>query len=130
MSDLEQAHAAVAEWPISVASIAPVSVGLINRTYRVERRDGRPLILQRVNPIFTPLVHDDIEAVTSWLERKQVLTPRLLRTKSMALCAELASGVWRLMTYVDGDTVERLATPDQARAAGRFLARFHGAIAD
>ena len=35
-----------------------------------------------------------------------------------------APAVWRLISFVDGHSVDRLTSPEQARAAGAVVARF------
>ena len=100
--------------------------GLINRTLLA----GEPprFVLQRVNPIFAPAVHDDIEAVTAHLAACGLPTPRLVRTDEGALWArDDEGGVWRMLTFVAGHTVHRLADANLAAAAGALVARFHRA---
>ena len=41
------------------ALASPLGTGLINRTYLVRARPG-DFVLQRVNPIFDPRIHDNI----------------------------------------------------------------------
>lgn len=100
--------------------------GLINRTLLA----GEPprFVVQRVNPIFGPAVHDDIEAITAHLERCGMVSARLVPTDAGALWANDAEGgVWRVLTFVAGETVHRLTEVPVARAAGALVARFHGA---
>lgn len=103
--------------------------GLINRTFLA----GEPpvYVVQRVNPLFRPEVHDDIEAVTGHLAARGMATPRLLRTDAGALCAVDEEGAaWRVMDFVPGVTVHRVDSPSRARAAGALVARFHRAVDD
>jgi len=102
--------------------------GLINDTFVV----GSPPsgILQRVNPIFGPDVHLDIEIITAHLERKGMLTPRLVRTQDGALCVPTENGAWRLLTFVAGTTVHTISSPEQAANAARLVGQFHRATAD
>ncbi|MEM7586563.1 MAG: phosphotransferase [Acidobacteriota bacterium] len=101
--------------------------GLINQTWTV----GEPAwgVLQWVNPIFDPAIHKDIEAFTARLEEVGLTTPRLLPTRQGDLCAVDATGCWRLMTYIPGRTLHRLASSEQAAAAGDLVGRFHRALA-
>lgn len=101
--------------------------GLINRTYVVGPPGAAPrFVLQRVNPIFGPSVHEDIEAVTAHLAASGRLTPRLVRTDAGALCAIADDGgVWRVLGFVPGRTHHRLTDPALARAAGAVVADFH-----
>lgn len=111
-------------------ALRAIEGGLINRTYLVEEA-GRRAVLQRLHPIFAPSVHLDIEAVTAHLERKGLLTPRLIRTSAGALWTADAQGaVWRMLTWLDGHTLHALRHPETARAAGALVGRFHQAVSD
>lgn len=101
--------------------------GLINHTWLV----GEPprFVVQRVNPLFAPSVHEDIEAVTAHVAACGLVTPRLVRTDSGALCAVAADGAaWRVLTFVPGVTVHKMDSPARAAAAGALVARFHAAV--
>jgi Ser/Thr protein kinase RdoA (MazF antagonist) len=109
--------------------LTPITVGLINQTFLVEYDDTRR-ILQRVNPIFGPEVHEDIEAVTAHLEARGLLTPRLLRTTSGGLFHASPEGVYRLMSYLPGMVLASIPAAPVAEAAGALVARFHRATSD
>jgi Ser/Thr protein kinase RdoA (MazF antagonist) len=111
------------------ASVAPFGNGLINKTYLLTGAGGRA-VLQRVSPIFSPTIHDNILAVTRRLAEVGMVTPRLVATRAGAPCLELGDAVWRILTYVDGVTFDVLDGAAQARAAGALIARFHGALDD
>jgi len=114
--------------------------GLIHRTFLVrdlvpdraadpEAQPVRETILQRVNPIFRPEIHYNIQAVTEDLAKKGLETLRLLPTRDGRPFLELANGdIWRLMTRIPGTAYNRIQSPQQAHAAGRLLARFHSAL--
>jgi Ser/Thr protein kinase RdoA (MazF antagonist) len=105
--------------------------GLIHQTWHVE--DGaRGYVLQRLNPIFSPDVHENIEAVTSRLAERGLETPRLCRTRDGALFAELGqpSERFRLMTAVQGRTLDSCPSPAHAASAGSLVGRFHGSLDD
>ncbi len=106
----------------------PLAGGLINRTFAVEDPAGA-FILQLVNPIFNPAIHETIALATSRLERRGLITPKLLPTRAGALYLDLAErGVWRLMTRVPGTSFDVVQDPAQARSAGALVARFHSAL--
>jgi Ser/Thr protein kinase RdoA (MazF antagonist) len=108
--------------------VSPIESGLINRSYTV-RTAREAYVLQWVNPIFDPCVHEDIEAVTAHLEAAGLLTPRLSRTRGGALFArDTLGGVWRLMTHVPGRTLHRVTDPALAASAGELVGRFHRAV--
>ncbi len=103
--------------------------GLINATWAV----GAPprAVLQRINPIFRPEVHFDIEAVTAHLAARGVATPRLIRTRGGDLWTLDDGGAcWRMLSWVPGRTVTRLRDPAMARQAGALVGRWHRATSD
>ncbi len=110
--------------------------GLINDTYLVEGADGRALVVQRLHPVFSPAIHDDIHAVTAHLRAKGVTTPTLVPADDGARWVEHprddgSPGVWRAMTYVpDSVTWDRAPSAAAAREAGALVASFHRALAD
>jgi hypothetical protein len=110
-------------WPLKLPVRPSQDGGLINDTYIV----GEPpvAILQRVNPIFDPEVHKDIEAITSHLDKNGMLTPRLMPTRDGALCVPTASGAWRMLTFVPGTTHHTIANLQQAASAAHLVGRFH-----
>ena len=112
----------------AIVSISPLVGGLINETWLVETADGRA-VLQRVNPIFGRAVHDDIEAITAHLAARGMVTPRLYRTRDGALCVENEAGVFRLLTFIAGQT-PKVMTAELARPAGLLVGRFHAALSD
>ena len=111
-------------------SLEFVSHGLINRTWRVRAENGAGYALQRLSPIFGPEIHEDIEAVTAHIAAGGMATPRLVPTSNGGLCVEREDGIWRLLTWLEGEFHNRLANARQAEQAGALLARFHLALAD
>lgn len=111
------------------AEFAPIIAGNLNKTYKVAQAN-QSFILQLVNPLFGPQVHQDIEAVTTRLEEKGLQTPRLIRNRAGELYTLLDGEIWRLMTYVDGITFARAADASTCYQAGRLVGRFHRAVAD
>jgi len=119
------------------ATVRPFGTGLINRTFVVEKDGTAPLIVQRLHHVFGPKVNDDISAVTAWLAKKGLTTPRLVRTVDDAACVvfgDVDAGeereVWRALSVVDGVSVDTISSPAQARAAGALVAGFHAAVED
>ncbi|MBI5507352.1 MAG: aminoglycoside phosphotransferase family protein [Deltaproteobacteria bacterium] len=120
----------LASYGFRPASVAAIDVGNINKTF-VATRAGERFILQWLNPIFGPEVHSDIEAVTAHLEHKGLRTQRLARTRAGELWVRAADGgVWRALTYVDGEILSAGATARHCLSGGRLLGRFHRAVAD
>ncbi len=122
---------ALAAYPgLTESNVAPLPGGLIHQSFSVPHRDVE-CVLQRVNPIFSPRIHDNIAAVTEHLAAKGVCTFRLLPTTDGRTHADLGSeGVWRLMTRVPGVNFDTCTSLAQARSAGSLVARFHSALAD
>jgi Ser/Thr protein kinase RdoA (MazF antagonist) len=103
---------------------------LIHQSFCVPNRDVE-YVLQRVNPIFSPGIHENIAAVTEHLHAKGVCSFRLLATHEGRPYTDLGpGGVWRLMTRVPGVTFDTCTSLAQARSAGALVARFHSALAD
>lgn len=107
--------------------------GLINRTFLVEK-DGQKAILQRLHKIFAPSVNEDLDAVTKHLEKKGLVTPRLIRADDGAACVSVGDDDdkmnWRMISFVAGQSFDKLSSPAQAREAGALVARFHAAVED
>jgi len=118
------------QFALDPASLTPLGGGHINQTFAVRRADGTDCVLQRVNAIFPPGIHDDIDAVTSHLARKGLATPRLVGTRSGQRCLSVDGAIWRLLTRVPGETFEALSNDPSAHEAGRVLGQFHAALAD
>lgn len=117
----------LAAWGLAGARTALIEAGHINPTWRVEHGRGR-FVLQRLNPIFSPELHHDIEAITARLEQAGLLTPRLLRTAAGELWHQHDGGTWRLLTFVEGETLLAADSVARCHQAGRFLGRFHRAL--
>src|SRR5258706_4547206 len=110
------------------AEIAPVTIGLINRTYHVRRRGAPAIALQRLHPIFAAEVNLDLDAVTRHLEASGLETPRLVFTAGGAPYVE-DEGVWRALTWLEGVVHTELRDPALAAEAGELAGRFHRAVA-
>lgn len=115
---------------LSGASLTPLESGLINKTWLAELADGERRVLQMLNPIFPAAINEDIDAVTRRLAERGLVTPRLVATVDGALWLEYCGAVWRQLSYVPGETVERVPSAAHAREAGALLGRFHDALAD
>jgi hypothetical protein len=118
----------LAAWNISLPVRPSAEAGLINDTFVV----GDPIqgILQRVNPIFGPDIHLDIEAITNHLEFCGLETPRLVQTTTGALCVPTNNGAWRLLTFIPGSTIHTITSKTQAANAAKLVGQFHRATAD
>ncbi|MBC8131758.1 MAG: aminoglycoside phosphotransferase family protein, partial [Deltaproteobacteria bacterium] len=124
-------------FPIAAdATIERLRGGLINQTYLISTAGAR-FVLQRVNPLFSPAIHDNIVAVTAALERAGLVTPGVVPTNEGEHCLQLPTNqadqpqaVWRVMTHIEGTSFDVVTGPAQAQAAGHLVARFHAALDD
>lgn len=122
--------AVVAAWGWGDAVIAPITGGLINATYRIER-DGAPIaVVQKLHPIFAGEVNLDLERVTAHLAEHGLATPRLVRTKGGDAWITVDGQVWRALTWQGGVTYHRVPSVEVARAGGALVGRFHRAVDD
>jgi Ser/Thr protein kinase RdoA (MazF antagonist) len=114
------------------AEVSAIEIGLINRTYRVERPSEQPrvVVLQRLHPIFRGEVNRDFDVITSHLAQKGITTPRLVPTSRGALWLDTDEGTWRAQTFLEGRVVSVVSEPGIARAAGGAAGRFHLAVTD
>jgi len=115
---------------LSEAELTPLESGLINTSWIATPPGGKQCVLQAVNPIFPPAINADIDIVTRHVERHGVTTPRLMPLPGGSLWLEAQDAVWRLLTFMPGETYERMPGPDHAREAGAQLGRFHAALAN
>jgi len=125
---LASARAALRAWSLEGATLAPLGNGLINRTYLICAGEVRA-VLQRVNAIFDPRIHENIAAVTSRLRERGLPTLSLVPTSDGRLWVE-DGGVFRLYRHVDGATFEVIRSMAQARSAGEHVGAFHAALAE
>jgi hypothetical protein len=110
-------------WSISEPVFPATDSGLINDTFVVGREPSG--ILQCVNPIFGPEIHQDIEAITNKLAAAGMLTPVLVHTDTGELCVPTADGAWRLLSFIPGTTIHRISCVEQAASAAALVGRFH-----
>ncbi len=119
----------------SGASAARSTSGLIQVTWLLTLASGRRLVAQRTHPVFDPdgkgeRLLGDIDAITKHLEAARLATPLLVCRPDGALGWRDAAGkLWRVMTWLPGDTFDRVERPALAGEAARLVARFHGALA-
>jgi Ser/Thr protein kinase RdoA (MazF antagonist) len=122
---------ALKQWPLATeATLRPITSGLINQTFVVEGPENPIGIFQRLNTaIFSPRVHEDIEAVTTRLEAAGLTTPRLIPTSKGDLWYEDPDGaVWRAMSFHGNRTIERVTDRKDAFSAGKLIAAFHAGL--
>lgn len=124
-----RARAALTHYGLGEARLCVLGGGLINISLRVDATDGRRCVLQQLHPVFDPAVNLNLDRVTRELARAGMPTPLLLRTLAGEPWVTIDGRHWRLLSFVDGGSVDAIAEPALAREAGRLLARFHRALA-
>lgn len=129
-SEAATAQEVLSAYGLRAASLEHVDHGLINRTWRIRGENGSSYALQRLSPILGPEIHEDIEAVTAHIASKGMATPRLVPTSGGDLYVERADGIWRLLSWLEGEFHNRLENARQAAQAGALLGRFHLALVD
>lgn len=118
-----------------VQSITPYGHGRINETFLVtafskhgEGFSDRKFILQKLHPIFSPAVLEDIEMITSRLEKAEIVTPKLIRAMSGDMSVKSQGETWRMLTYIEGKTFEYGIDNKMAESASALIGRFHNAL--
>lgn len=125
-----EAQVVLRHYAIKGAVLERVAQGLVNLTVKVGTTGGDHYILQRLHPVFRASVNHNIDLVTAHLSHKGMLTPRLLRTSGGALDVESNGRIWRLLSFVDGYTVDRVDESRTAHESASLLARFHRTLLD
>ncbi|MBI2970139.1 MAG: phosphotransferase, partial [Gammaproteobacteria bacterium] len=123
-------QAVLDRYGLEAVRIDPALSGLINVTWFVMASDRMRYVLQKVNPMFPPLIHQDIDAVTVHVRKRGVAAPCLVHTADGGLFVDFDGAIWRLTAFVDGESRHALSRPAESRAAGRALAGFHRAVDD
>lgn len=115
-------------WDLRPQSLVPVHTGLINLSFFAETFGGTQVVLQRLNPIFDPALHYNIQAVSAALRAAGLPSPELIPSARGALWETLEGEVWRVLSRLQGQVHERLSEPAQAAQAGALLGSFHRAL--
>jgi len=110
--------------------LEPLGKGHINDTFLVTTEGGGVYVLQRVNPIFAATVLEDIDVLTREMKRAGFTTTELVPTRTGELGSVISGELWRVLTYIRGQTLEEGITENRARNAMGFLAKFHHTFAD
>ncbi|MGB8143871.1 MAG: phosphotransferase, partial [Chromatiaceae bacterium] len=117
-------------------AIEPLGRGLINDSFRVTAGADR-WVLQRINGQVFPDpegIMANLSRLGAHLARQGVVDltwPELARTTEGATWTrDEAGAVWRLMSFIPGQPLERIESDPQAAEVGRLLGSFHRAVAD
>lgn len=129
--------------PGDIISIAPHGRGLINDSYLVRRRGGEDFLLQRLNPAVFPqpeMLLGNLRLVSQHLGGKIAATGASTRHQAVRLLPtqqgqdfhyDQEGHCWRALNFIGPSRVlTRIATEEQAGAAGSALGLFHSWLAD
>ena len=114
-----------------VNGCVPIESGLMHQTFKVDSDSGR-FILQRLHEkLSTTEILNDYVRVTAHLQDKGFLAPRVIDTrKQIPIHRDHESGWWRLTTFIDGQTHERVTSVEQTIEGARMLGAFHLGMMD
>jgi len=125
---MQKPKRALEEWSLSLPCTESEDQGLINRTWIL----GSPpqYVLQWVNPIFSPLIHHDLQIILSHLSQKGYTTPVLIPTSTGNPCWEEEDGCWRIWSFIKGSTIHKIESLHTAQQAGALVGDFHKGLCD
>jgi Ser/Thr protein kinase RdoA (MazF antagonist) len=110
-------------------NVSPIHGGKVNSTFRVETENGT-FILQKLKPPLNEKTALDGWSLSTHLRLKDFPAPVFLLTNQGLPYIKELSGTYRLMTFLEGHTVEAIDTPRKAYSTGRLVGRFHRALSD
>jgi len=116
-----------------IINVSEFGTGLINRTYLVETEGAAGLnkfVLQKLHTQIGKEVIVDLNEITKHLAKKGFLTPTLVKTKRGELFIEDNQETWRMLTFIDGNTLHKIEEKTQAQSAGSLIGRFHRSLLD
>lgn len=116
-------------WDFTEAEITPVNQGLINVTWKITC-STRVWALQWLNPVFGIENIEDLELLSRRLQTKGLQTPTLKLTVDGQLFFQQKDGIWRSLSWIEGENFDETENPSMCREAGRILGIFHGAFWD
>lgn len=109
----------------TVKKTEPIAIGLIHQTFKVVTDRGA-FIIQRLHPILeSEETAQDFLAVTNYLHEQKFPAPQCVLSKEGKVLVHDGEHKWRMQTFLEGDTIEKIDTPARAREAGAMYARFH-----
>lgn len=105
--------------------------GAINLTFHLTvEEDGvkKDYKLQKMNPMFSVSLVQDIDFITKHLTSKNFPTPEVVRTLKGELFVRDGASWWRVLTYLPGKALNSVESVEQAKEAGRLVGHFHTAL--
>ena len=108
-----------------VKKIEPISVGLIHQTFKI-LTDRDAFIIQRLHRVLeSEEVAQDFLAVTRHLHEQKFSAPQCVLSKTGAVRVSDGDHYWRMQTFLEGETIEKIDSPARVGEAGKIYARFH-----
>lgn len=117
------------KYDISPDIILEIKTGLINKTYKIQSRQGN-FILQKINRIYGIEVIEDIKNISKYLNSENEILPKMLATKRGDHYVKRDDDIWRLFEFVEGNVYEVVNNGIQAYEAGFILGQFHRSLKD
>lgn len=118
----------LSHWNCSTQFETSEDQGLINQTWLI----GNPYssVLQWVNPIFSPLINNDIQTIAQEATKRGLLFPKIMSTNNghSHLHDEQNQGTWRILSFIEGQTIHSIQESNIASEAGRLVGEFHSAF--
>lgn len=108
-------------------TIEPITMGLLNKTFRVTTTNGR-YILQELSPIFSTTVNEDSLAVCEYLEAHGLVTPKPYRAQTGQPYVMIDGRHFRMLRMIEGTAVSTISSLTMASSAGIVVGRFHEAL--
>ena len=120
-----------------ISRVEPFGRGNINDTFLVTLKKGEQRVLQRISPNVFPdpqLIHENICHVSWHLVReiqnspdlaKEFFPLHMFKGKDGDTYAEESGAVWRMASFINGQTLDTINSPIHAKELGRCLGVFH-----
>lgn len=117
----------------NIINVSEFGTGLINKTYLVETNGisgTNKFVIQKHHDLIGKEVIVDIYKITEHLKKKGLMTPTLVKARDGRIFIENNDEIWRMLTYIEGNTISKIRDNTQAQSAGGLIGRFHRALLD
>jgi len=126
----EKTYSIINQYDIGTdVNIKTYGTGIVNETWLIKSNKDR-YILQKANPYYHHSLLQDIEVVTNHLVTKGIKTPKLVKTSSGELGIIEDNTFWRLLTFIKGDTFDKIIDMQMVERAANFVGTYHQALND
>ena len=122
-------HKVLARWGIVPLKIESITTGIFNRTYKIHRKEGVFLILQKLHPLISNNGStENYFAITEYLRKKGLPMQTVLRAKNGKFLVNDGKYRWRLMRALPGRVYTNTNSLSLVREAGRCLGKTHAVL--